>query len=343
MTSTASFPMLASMNAAHDHDDHDHAGHEHGEHAGHDHAAFGDNHAGHSHDLRSLGRQALLVALVLNAGFFVVEAGVGWWSSSLALLSDALHMLTDVMALAIAFSAASILRRPRSNVATFGHARFAVLGGLANALLSLGAAIFIVFEALERLQTTPSIPGLPVLVTATIGLVVNLVSAWWLYRSGDHGVNMRGALIHMLGDALGSVAAIVAGVTLVFGGPVAIDPIVSIVVAVIVAASAVPLLRDVVHILLERAPRGLDLDGVASSVRDSVEVSAVVNQHIWSLDDGDVVASFVLSTTNMDLARLATVADDLRARLFARHAIRHATFEWRPVDSTRDCCDLLTR
>ncbi len=338
------------MSGAHDHE-HDHqAGHHGHDHAGHDHGAAGvDAHAGHDHgpgghhhDLRALGRQALLVALVLNGGFFVVEAAVGIWSSSLALLSDALHMLTDVMALIIAFAAASVLRRPRSNIATFGHARFAVLGGLANALLSLGAAIFIVVEAVARLQTTPPIPGLPVLVTASIGLVVNVVSAWWLHRSGDHGVNMRGALIHMLGDALGSVAAIVAGVTLMLGGPLAIDPIVSVVVAVIVAGSAVPLLRDVVHILLERAPRGLDLDRVAADVGESSDVCTVVNQHIWSLDDGEVIASFVLSTKTTDLAQLAQAADALRARLFARHQIRHATFEWRPVDSTRDCCDPVT-
>lgn len=316
------------MSADHDHD---HGGHDHG---GHDHGP-----GGHSHDLRAVGRSALLVALVLNAGFLVVEFAVGWWSSSLALLSDAAHMLTDVLALVIAFAAASVLRRPRSPVATFGHARFAVLGGLANALLSLGAAIFIVVEAAERLQSTPEIPGLPVLVTAVVGLVVNVVSAWWLHRSGDHGVNMRGAMIHMLGDALGSVAAIVAGAVLMAGGPLIIDPIVSVVVAVIVAASAVPLLRDVVHILLERAPRGLDLAAVDAAFKACSEIDSVVSQHIWSLDDGDTVASFVLATKTTDLKRLADVADRLRGTLASDHRIGHATFEWRPVDSTRSCCD----
>ena len=309
-------------------------GHDHDHDHDHDHGA-----GGHSHDLRAVGRRALLVAFVLNAGYLFVEAGVGWWSSSLALLSDAAHMLTDVIALSIALAAASIVRRPRSGVATFGHARFAVLGGLANALLALGAAIFIIVEAFARLHTTPSIPGLPVLVTATIGLIVNIASAWWLHRSGDQGVNMRGALVHMLGDALGSVAAIVAGLTLMLGGPLAIDPIASIVVAVIVAASAVPLLRDVVHILLERAPRGLDLAAIDAGFLACPEVVAVVNQHIWSLDDGETIASFVLSTHSTDLARLAAVADRLRETLAAQHRIGHATFEWRPVDSARSCCD----
>lgn len=298
-----------------------------------------DHDHSHGHDLRAVGRQALLVSLVLNAGFLVVEAAVGWWSSSLALLSDATHMLTDVLALVIAFVAATVLRRPRTAVASFGHARFAVLGGLANAVLSLAAAIFIVVEAVERLQQSPQIPGLPVLVTAVVGLVVNVVSAWWLHRSGDDGVNVRGAMVHMLGDALGSVAAIIAGATLMAGGPVVVDAIVSVVVAVLVAASAGPLLRDVVHILLERAPRELNIDKVLADLKVCPEVADVVSQHIWSLDDGEAAATFVLATTTSDLHRLAFVADELRTRLQREHRIGHVLVEWRPADQRRSCCN----
>jgi cobalt-zinc-cadmium efflux system protein len=297
-----------------------------------------DHSHSHSHDLRAVGRQALLVSLVLNAGFLVIEAGVGWWTSSLALLSDATHMLTDVMALVIAFVAATVLRRPRTAVASFGHARFAVLGGLANAVLSLAAAIFIVVEAAERLQQSPQIPGLPVLVTAIVGLIVNVASAWWLHRSGDDGVNVRGAMVHMLGDALGSVAAIIAGATLMAGGPVVVDAVVSVIVAVLVAVSAWPLLRDVVHILLERAPRALHIDDVLATVKGFVEVSEVVSQHIWSLDDGEAAATFVLATHSSDLHRLASVADELRTQLQRKHRIGHVLVEWRPADKRRSCC-----
>jgi cobalt-zinc-cadmium efflux system protein len=298
-----------------------------------------DHDHSHSHDLRAVGRKALLVALVLNAAFFVIEAGVGWWSSSLALLSDATHMLTDVMALVIAFVAATVLRRPRTPVASFGHARFAVLGGLANAVLSLAAAIFIVVEAVDRLQQSPQIPGLPVLVTAVVGLLVNVASAWWLHRSGDDGVNVRGAMVHMLGDALGSVAAIIAGATLMAGGPVVVDAIVSVVVALLVAASAGPLLRDVLHILLERAPRALVIDTVLADMKLCPEVVDVISQHIWSLDDGDAAATFVIATNVSDLHRLALVADELRARLQHDHGIGHVLVEWRPTDQRRSCCN----
>ncbi len=335
--SRASPPQPEPAHAHGPHDGHDHGGHDHGGHdpGGHEH---GDGH-NHQHDLKALGQRALLVALVLNGVFLVVEGAVGFATGSLALLSDAVHMFTDVAALSVAFAAASIRSRPARGSATYGHGRVAVLGGLANASLSLVAAAVIVKEALERIESPPVVPGLPVLLTAAIGLLVNLVSAWWLHRSGDKGVNMRGALVHMLGDALGSVAAIVAGATLLMGGPLIVDAVASIVVAAIVAGSAMPLMRDVVHILLERAPRGLDLERVRGLLRERPEVAGVIGLHAWALDDGETVASFVLTTSEPDLGRLATAADAIREQLQSALGIVHATIEWRPVDQARACCD----
>ncbi|MDP2343108.1 MAG: cation diffusion facilitator family transporter [Deltaproteobacteria bacterium] len=289
--------------------------------------------------MKTLGRRALLVALLLNGAFFFVEAGVGVATGSLVLLSDAVHMFTDVIALSVAFAAATVRMKPRSDTATFGHGRVAVLGGLVNGLLSVGAAVVIVVEAVHRLQAPPLIPGFPVLVTAAVGLGVNLVAAWWLHRSGDRGVNMRGALVHMLGDALGSVAAIAAGVVLLMGGPLLVDAAASIVVAVVVAGSALPLLRDVVQILLERAPRGLDLAKVRDRLRARPEIKDVVGLHAWALDDGETMASFVLTTDVNDLQRLVVVADEVREELEHALGIVHATIEWRPLDAARACCD----
>jgi cobalt-zinc-cadmium efflux system protein len=321
---------MSSSSQPHDHRDPDPHGHAHD----HDHGAHG-----HHHDLRALGRRALFIALVLNGAFFVVESGVGVVTGSLALMSDAVHMLTDVAALCVAFAAASVRVRPAAGQATYGYGRVAVLGGLGNASLSLLAAVVIVKEAIERFQAPPAVPGLPVLATAAVGLAVNLVSAWWLHASGDKGVNMRGALLHMLGDALGSVAAIVAGLVLWQGGPVVVDAVASVIVAGVVGASAIPLLRDVTAILLERAPRGVDRKKVEALLEKRDEIAAVTGFHAWCLDDGETVASFVLSTTEDDLHKLAHVADEVRAELARALGIVHATIEWRPVDHARDCCD----
>lgn len=279
-----------------------------------------------------------MAALVFNLAFLVIEAGVGVWTSSLALLSDAAHMLSDVLSLGIALLAARARERPRDPVSTYGHARVAVLGGLVNAMLALLASAWIVVEAIERFQAPVDVPGLPVLVTAAIGLVVNVASAWWLHRSGDHGVNMRAALLHMLGDALGSVAAIVAGVVIVLGGPVVVDPIVSVIVGAIVVGSAVPLLRDAVHILLERAPRDLSLDTVRATVVADEAVREVVGLHVWSLDDGDIVASVVVVVAVEAVVDAAVVVDRLRSALQQKHGVTHVTVEVRPPGSTTSCC-----
>jgi cobalt-zinc-cadmium efflux system protein len=313
---------------------HDHAPHTHDDDGHHDHS---HDHSHHHHH-RALGRQALLTSLVLNAAFLVIEAAVGVWSSSLALLSDAAHMLSDVVSLAIALVAAQVRMRPRDAVSTFGYARVAVVGGLANATLALMAAAWIVVEAFERLQAPRDVPGVPVLATAVVGLVVNVVSAWWLHRSGDRSVNMRAALVHMLGDALGSVAAIVAGAVLVLGGPVVVDPIASVVVGAIVVGSAISLMRDAVHILLERAPRGLSLEAVRATLAADPAIRDVVGLHVWSLDDGDVVATVVIVVDAPSVIEAAVVVARARAALGERHGIAHATIEVRPIGEVAPCC-----
>jgi cobalt-zinc-cadmium efflux system protein len=323
----------------HGHHDHRHHDHSHHDHRHHDHRHHDHRHHDHSHhDHRALGRQALLAALVLNAVFFLIEAGVGLWSSSLALLSDAAHMGSDVVSLVIALIAAQVRSRPRDAVSTFGHARVAVVGGLANATLALVAAAWIVAEAFERLQAPRAVPGLPVLLTAGVGLVVNVASAWWLHRSGDRSVNMRAALVHMLGDALGSVAAIVAGAVLVLGGPVLIDPIASVVVGAIVVGSAISLMRDALHILLERAPRGLSLDAVRATLVVDHALRDVIGLHVWSLDDGDIVATAVVVVDAATVVEAAAVVARARAALLERHGIAHATIEVRPVGEVAPCC-----
>ncbi len=316
---------MSGADAAHTH------GHEHaheGEH-GHDH---------HHHHHKNAGKQALMVAFVANAAFLVVEAGVGWWTSSLALISDAVHMLTDVLALGVALVAASMRDRPRTPTATFGNTRVSVLGALLNGSLAIGASIWIVVEAVERLAVPVQVLGSPVVATAVVGLGVNLVSAWWLHRSGDHGVNMRGALLHMLGDALGSVAAIVAGVVIVAGGPVEVDAIASVVVGAIIVGSAVPLLRDVVSILLERAPRGVDPVAVKATICADPSVSDVIGLHIWGLDDGDVVATVVAVTAEDSVAAAAAAAARIKAGLKDTHRIAHVTIEWQLTTKPEPCC-----
>lgn len=319
----------------HDHE-HEH-GHEHapGEAEAHEHGGLG--HA-HRHDLRQRGRRALAIAFALTAAFCLAEGAAGLWTGSLALLSDATHMLTDTLGLLVALVAAVLRDRPRAGRSTFGLRRLPVLGGMVNALVVLAAAVLIVVEAVERIQAPRAVAGLPVLVVAALGLIANVVGAWLVHRSGDDSVNVRGAMLHMLGDALGSVAALVAGMVLWLGGSALVDPIASLVVAGIIAVGAARLLFDVGSILLERAPASLDVSSLERVVRSTPGVEEVVGLHAWELDSGEAVASLVLVTGEHDLAQLAQLADDLKRALHAQFRIAHATIEWRPRANARPCC-----
>jgi cobalt-zinc-cadmium efflux system protein len=248
-------------------------------------------------------------------------------------------MLTDALGLLVAFAAATMGARPRGGRSTFGMRRLPVLGGFFNALLVLGASAFIVMEAVDRLSMPRPIDGAPVIVVATLGLLVNLGGAWLMHRSGDTSVNMRGAMLHMLGDALGSVAALVAGVVLWAGGDPIVDPIASLVVAGIITVGSLRLLFDVSSILLERAPADVDLVAVDAVVRSVDGVERVVGLHAWELDSGEAVASLVLVTGENDLKLLAHIADHVRGALLKRFRIAHTTIEWRPMESPRACCD----
>ena len=193
---------------------------------------------------------------MLNGGYLIVEAVAGWMSGSLALLSDAAHMLSDVGALALAWGASQLAATVARREHTFGLRRAEIVGAFVNALTLLAACGWIAFEAIQRLiEGPPEVGGLAVLVVAIIGLFVNLGSAWVLHRSDPHNLGVRGALMHMLADALGSVGAIVAALFLM-AGVAAADPIVSLAIAGLILAGTWGLLRDSGRVLLQFPPPG---------------------------------------------------------------------------------------
>lgn len=259
---------------SHDHHhDHDHD-HSHGHHA----------HGHHAHGTPGDARGALKLALGFSAVFLVAELAVGLWTGSLALLSDGAHMISDVGALFLALAAAQVATRKADATMTFGLARAEVLGAFLNGVVLVFASAYIVFEAVGRLIAgAPEVAGAPVLVVGVLGLLVNLGSAWFLHGA-DHGnLNVRAALLHVLGDALGSVAAIVAALLLMVGIRGA-DPVASLVVAVLVVLGAVRLLRDAGRVLMELPPQGLDVARVREALVGIDGVVGVHDLHAWSLD-----------------------------------------------------------
>jgi len=247
-------------------------GHDHGAHA------HGAVNATNGADVR----RALLLALLLTAGFAVVEAVGGWMAGSLALLSDAGHMATDVAALGLALFANAIGRRPPSQRASYGYGRAEVLAAFVNAIVMLAVVAAIAIEAVRRLLDPAPVAGGMVLGIAIAGLMVNIACAWLLSRASG-SLNARGAMIHVLGDLLGSLAAIIAGGVIVATGWTPIDPILSIVVALLILRSTVQLLKQSAGVLMEGVPAHLDYNAIGNALARLPGVTGVHDLHVWNM------------------------------------------------------------
>ncbi|MDP2028012.1 MAG: cation diffusion facilitator family transporter [Thiobacillus sp.] len=283
---------------------------------GEDHVHHHLGHAGNSN--------GLLIALLLTLGFAVVEVMAGYWSGSLALLSDAAHMVTDASSLGLAAAAARLARRPPSMQHSYGLVRAEVLAALLNSLAMLVLIGFIVYEAIQRFSAPHPIAGGTVVSVAAIGLIVNLVVAWTLHR-GEQTLNSRAALLHVLGDALGSVAAITAGIVILTTGWTPIDPLLSLFVALLISVSAVRLLREVVHVLMEGVPLHIELDRVGRDLAGLNGVLRVHDLHVWTLSTGTLALSAHLEIRN--LAEWPAILAAARQTLESRHGIRHVTLQ----------------
>lgn len=315
--------------AAHGHD-HDHDGHDHDhDHDGHAHNRGDDHGHHHHHDHRATPLRRLVAAFVMTAAFMFVEAGVGWWSNSLALVADAGHMLADAAALGLAIFAQRIAAQTRTRARTYGYRRAEVLAAFANGIALALTAIWIFVEAAQRWQKPPSILGTPLTITATIGLVINLVSAAIL-GAGAHGhnVNTRGALAHVLTDALGSVGAILAGVLVLAFGWYRADPVISAAIGVLVLWSGWRLVQETSRVLMEGSPIEIDLAHVEDTLRGVPGVADFHDLHVWSISDG-----FNVLTVHVVLQRGFHGTDVVASAgriLRDKHGIDHVTIQPEP-------------
>jgi cobalt-zinc-cadmium efflux system protein len=324
-------PTTATMAQAdahgHEHaNDHTHAdGHAHAHHRAHDHA----HHARHAHRATS---HALWLGFALTAGFAALEALAGWISGSLALISDAGHMATDGAAFVVALIAQTLARRPPSTHASYGYQRAEVLAAFVNALAMLALVVWIAVEAVARLLAPIAVAGTIVIAVAAVGMAVNVAVAWILSRAASTSINARGALLHVVGDLLGSVAALVAGAVVYFTGWTPIDPILSIVVALLILRSTFALLRQSAGVLMERVPSHLSYDAIGRALAAIPGVSGVHDLHVWQMDaDRPAMSAHVMLADGATWPRVLAAAQRLLARDFG---IDHVTLQpsW-PVEA----------
>ncbi|MEZ5102461.1 MAG: cation diffusion facilitator family transporter [Thermoleophilia bacterium] len=268
--------------------------HGHGHDHAHDHGAHLHGHQVHARDLaaaRAGNRRSLALALGLNAGFTAFQAVVGFATGSLALLADAGHNLSDVLALALAFGAAWLAARPAGANRTFGNERAEVLAALANALSLVVVATLVLVEAARRFADPPEVSGGWLIGVAAAGVAINLASAAAVFRRGGVDLNMRASFLHLVADAASSVGVLVAGVVVLATGWRYADPILGVLISVLVLGSTWGILRDSVLVLLEAAPRGVDVPAMGRALAAEAEVVNVHDLHVWTITSGFLALS----------------------------------------------------
>ena len=261
---------------------------------------------------------------LINLAYTVLEAAYGFSINSLALLSDALHNLGDVLGLGLAWGAAVIARRPPTGRHTYGWRRATLLSPLANALVLVAFAGALAWEALRRFNAPPEIPATPVMAIAAIGIVVNLGAAWFVHEGHDD-LNRRGAFLHLVADAAVSLAAVLAGAGMLFLGWEWLDPLTALLVGAVVASSAFGLLRDSFNAAMDAVPSGIDQAEVQDFLASQPGVSTVHHLHIWSLGAGEIAMTAHLVRPRGD--DHDAFIDELVHELDHRFGINHPTLQ----------------
>jgi len=308
--SVASSPSIMHMKARPDPSSHLHA-HRAGD-ASHHHVAEGRNSG------------ALGWSLLLTFGFALVEVAAGFWSNSLALISDAGHMVTDASALALALLAQTIAKRPPSSKHSFGFGRAEALAAFINAIAMLAVVAWIIFEALQRFAQPEPVKGEAVFTVAAIGLALNIAVAWLLSHD-THSVNTRAALVHVLGDLLGSVAALIAGAVIYMTGWLQIDPLLSILVSLLILKSTIGVLRESYHFLMEGVPHHIDYLRVGTDLAAVKGVLSVHDLHVWEMTPGQ--PALIGHVEIQDMQEWPEVLKTIKIMLLERHGIDHITLQ----------------
>jgi len=301
-----------------DHHDHDHGhDHEHDQAGGHAHV-----HAGAG------GRKGLLIALSITLFMMIAEIVGGILSNSLALLSDAGHMFTDTLALALSFFAMKFADMPATDKKTYGFYRLEILAALLNGVLLVLISLYIIYEAYQRILNPPPVQGALMLVVAVIGLIVNITGALFLVKHRSTTLNIRSAFLHIIGDAISSVGVIIGGVVIYYTGWFLIDPALSILIALGIIAGSYGLVTESVNILLESAPSHINMETVAAEIAAVNGVREAYHVHVWTITSGVYALSAHVIVDDMPVSGSRELLDAIRQRLAERFKILHSTIQF---------------
>lgn len=297
----------------------------------------GHQHGGshvHNHARSNDSQRRLSLVLVLTALYMVAETAGGLWTGSLTLLADAGHMFTDVAALALALLAVWFGSRPATSRKTFGYYRLEIVAALVNGVALILISLLILFEAYKRWSDPPLVRANMVIIVAIGGLLTNIVCAWILHGRHEIDLNMRGVWLHVMSDALGSVAAIVSGVLMSLYGWYQADPLFSAIIALLIVWSSWALIRESTNVLLEGTPAHINLAAVEAAILETAGVDDVHDLHIWTITSGrEALSAHVMHSSSISHPELLR---NLRAKLHEQFGVAHLTIQMETSDSDDD-------
>ena len=299
-----------------------------------------DGHAGHSHNhTHGMATQTLRIAFFLTIIILLAELVGGVLANSLALLSDAGHVVTDLFALGLAWFAAVQAERPANASKTFGYHRVGILAALVNAVTLILIAFAITWEAVQRIQHPESVQPLAMFLAAGIGIVVNLFIGFGMQREG-HSLNVRAAMLHVFGDVAASVGVILAGVVILLTGWTLADPLLSIGIALLIAVGAWRILRETTDILLEAVPRGISISALVDDMKRVAGVKDVHDLHVWSIASGMYALSCHILIEDLPPSCSSPILQSLTAMLNEKYHINHATIQFECNNRQEACCEI---
>lgn len=273
-------------------------------------------------------RRALLIAIGVTAGIMLLEAVGGFIANSLALLSDAGHMLTDVLALSLSLIALQFTARPASSTKTYGFYRMEILAALVNGTSLLLICALILFEAYKRFKAPEAVDTSNMLIVASIGLAANLAAASVMVKRSRESLNLKGAYLHILGDALSSLGVIVGGLLIMFTGWQILDPLISVLICMVILKGSMRLVRESVHILLEAVPKDLDLPEIQRGLREIRGVKDLHDVHLWTISSGIYAMSAHVLVDDILMSHTGEILQEINRLLRSHYGIEHTTIQF---------------
>lgn len=297
-----------------------------------------DHNHPHVHSIKNITK-VFYWGIALNLSFTIIEFTLGYFYNSLALIADASHNLSDVASLILSLIGFKLAQKAASSFYTYGYKKSTILASLINSIVLVFIVIGIFREAIERLNTMPEVVGLGIIITAGIGIIINSVSAYLFYKDQKSDINIRGAFVHLVVDALVSVGVVISGIIIMYTNLKIIDPIISIVIALIIAISTWSILKESLRLIIDAVPRDIDYKNIETLIKQTPLVKNIHHIHIWAISSSSNALTAHILIDKTDVDKIETIKIDIRD-ILNQNNIQHTTLEFEFLDSeckTNNC------